>query len=998
MKRLLAILALTVAVLAAWLVRRPTIETSLLALIDGGDMRVPEAVANRGAGELQVTFRAADEAMARRQAEAFLAALERAFFADVRFRLGAEAAGDGDDEFGALLTFYTAHRRGLVAEADAQRLLAGETEALVDEAEAALYAPTPQLIPLANDPCGLLQRFLQSLPMGYGAWKPTPGGYLAAPFHGQMALLMTLSLKPEIAASPQALMPAIDHLQALQARFTTPEVTISLSGVPLHTAAVAGRCRREITWLSLFSLAVIVGVAAWAFRSIRFLPAMLSVLTLSALSGALAVLLLFRSIHVLACVFATTLLGITIDYAFHGLLAQADPARTRRSLIASWLTTELAMLPLACSGIGLLTQVACFIGAGLAAALLTVCLVLLPRRQLPDTPAPAEEAPSRAPLSLPRIGALGAIAALALAPLLWATFRTDPAQLHTPAPALQQAEQDFRDLSDTHGPRAGLLVLSAPTLEALLEKEEALALPGKLPHAAAYLPSLRHRQRVANQEAALYQAAEARLGDLFESPDVLAPPPAAEPWHFDALPALLTKSFLLHEEGQYLSLIPMPELPEGPLPEGVVAYAPRRALGDFLAHCQARALQLLTWVALLLSLLLAVLFRRRAFRILLPSLLGVSAVFSTLTLRSLPINLFHLLACFMLIGMTLDYAIFLSTAPQAARKPVTCSFLTSLAGFGALACVSFTLVRSMGETFAIGLSVAYLAGRILFPIPPRKADEASAEVGASLFWLEVLWLVYRLLGATFLRAVAWCVGLFFWICSPTIRHNAGTHQRLQNFIRAMVDKLIVMTCGRGQPTILADGTPETQAFLADVAAHKGIFMVSSHLGAIEVFPAFAETDITVHAFMKFERTAIFNAFYMRHFRRKSVCIHPVTAFGIGETMAAGDALDAGDCVLMAGDAPFGRKIERAFCGRQHAFPIGTFRLARALGHPIYFVACIRLQGSTYRLIARPLPKENAERCAEAFATLLEPLVMAYPAQWYQWGESPRLPKETPTHG
>lgn len=998
MKRLLAILAIAFAVLAAWLVRRPHIETSLLALIEEGHVRVPEAVANRGAGELQILFRSADEAAARRQADALLAALERTFFTDVRFRLGATDPTDGADDFGALLAFYADHRRGLVTDADAQRLLNGETEALLDEAEASLYAPTPRLIPLERDPCGLLQRFLQSLPMGYGAWKPTSGGYLAAPLHGQIALLMTLSLKPEIAASPQALMPAIDHLQALQTRFTTPEVTISLSGIPLHTAAVAGRCRREITWLSLFSLAVIVGVAAWAFRSIRFFPAMLSVLTISALSGALAVLLLFRSIHVLACVFATTLLGMTIDYAFHGLLSQADPARTRRSLIASWLTTELAMLPLACSGIGLLTQVACFIGAGLAAALLTVCLGILPRHQMPEMPPPADEAPSCTPLSPLRIGFLVAMAALALVPFLWATFQTDPAQLHTPAPTLQQAEQDFRELSGTHGPRAGLLILSAPTLEALLEKEEGLALPDKLPHAAAYLPSLRQRQRIATSEAAFYQAAEARLGDLFESLEILSPPPAAERWHFDALPALLTKSFLLHEEGQYLSLIPMPELPEGSLPEGVVAYAPRRALGDFLAHCQARALQLLIWVALLLCLLLALLFKRQAFRILLPSLLGVSAVFSTLTLRGQPINLFHLLACFMLIGMTLDYAIFLSTAPRAARKPVTCSFLTSLAGFGALAFVSFTLVRSMGETFAIGLLVAYLAGRLLFPTPPRKADEASAEVGASLFWLEVLWLVYRLLGATFLRAIAWIVGLFFWMCSPTIRRNAGTHQRLQNFIRAMVDKLIVMTCGRGQPTILTDGTPETQAFLADVAARKGIFMVSSHLGAIEVFPAFAKTEIIVHAFMKFERTAIFNAFYMRHFRRRSVCIHPVTAFGIGETMAAGDALDAGDCVLMAGDAPFGRKIMRPFCGHLHAFPIGTFRLARALGHPIYFVACLRLQGSTYRLIARPLPEENAERCAEAFASLLEPLVMAYPAQWYQWGTFPHVPKETSIHG
>lgn len=996
MKRLLPLLLLALAVLATLWVRKPVFETSLLALIGGEHGALPSAVAARGSGEIQVVASATDGTRAQACAEAFVAGLDRAPFAEVRLRVGLSAGGEKQEAaIGEWLDFYAAHPAGLLSTEDRLRLTANDTAAVLAQAQAELFSPAPRWIPLEADPYGFLQRFLSALPLSYGAWKPSADGTLTARDGDRTAVLATLSLREGVADSPGELAPVVEALYALKARVERPGVTLALSGAPLHTAAVAGRCQREITLLSLFSLLAIAAVAAWAFRSARFLPQMVWVLALSALAGTLATLLCFRTLHVLAGVFATTLLGLTIDYAFHALLARGNLAVTRRSLAASCLTTELALLPLACSGITLLAQSASFIGAGLLAAAIAAIAI---RPGLTPNLAQVDPEPGPGPKRAWRGWAIAAVCALSLIPLGWVRFGTEVKQLHTPPPELLQAERDFRRLSGLDAPGAGLLLAEAPDLETLLERLEALNLPPQTAHLARFLPSLARRRQDAQLMTAFAREAKDAFAEFFEECPALEANAAPEPWELTALPALLRRTFLIETPGRLYTLIPCAQLPAGDLPEGVSRYAPQAALADFLAHCQRRTLWLLGAVAIPLVALLFCLFGRRALRLLLPPLCAVGAVFSALTLRGEPVNLFHLLACFMLIGMALDYAIFLSAAPTEARKPVTCSFLTSLAGFGALACVSFALVRSLGETFAIGLTVAYTLARLLFPPREAKPQEPQSEFAASAFGLELLWVFYRLCGLRVLTALAQAVAGTVYLTSPTVRQRTRTYRCFRNFIAGMVDKFAVMTNPDARIQILPEASPETQRFMEAVKTRRGVFFVSSHLGCIEVMPALAKTSIVTHAFMRLEQTAVFNRFYLRHFRRQNVRIHPVTAFGIGETMAAGDALDAGDCVLMAGDAPFGRQVPRRFCGRERPFPIGTFRLAHALGHPVYFVACLRLKAHTYRLVARELPGPTAEAAAEQFVAALEPLVLANPDQWYQWDEAPIDEKESPHNG
>ena len=985
MKQWLTIVVLGFVGLTVWWFRSPHIEVSLLSLVSQSEQRVPIAVAERGAREVQVVVSAIQEQMAIRVADDIAEALDLRGVGTLRLRMGGMNGTAGRTEFGELLAFYARHRAGLLSAADLACLERGQEASVINAAQTMLWSPMPRLFALQIDPYGFLERFLRTLPMAYGAWKLSPDGYLMAYRKGRVAVLMTLTLLPEVARDPAALEPMVAQLQSLRARFSSAETEVSLSGVPLHTAAIAGKCRREVTLLSLFSLIMIVCVAIWAFRSWRFLPVIIEVILIAGLAGAIGVMLCFKTIHILTCVFSTTLLGLIVDYVFHGLLSTEMPDRTRRCLAYSCLTTELAILPLAFSGISLLVQTACFIGIGLLAALIAVYVFLLPKYKwvvvnqgrMGDVCGVLPRWRKVVVLSL---------AIMCLVPLWGVRFQTDVTQLYRPSPELLYAEHQFRQLSGTDDPRAGVLVVSGKTLEEVVAREERLTLPPEQPHLARFLPSIGRRQRNSVFIRRFCDLAKPVFAELFDDPSCLDVPLVPKPWRVESLPPLLRKEFLVEAPNNLYALIPCAKLPEQLPDDGVVAYAPRRDLGIFMARFQERALYLLGGVFILLLGVLIGLFRGLFARVFLPSVLGVTAVFSVLTLRGQAVNVFHLLACFMLIGMTVDYSIFLQSGNS--PKPIWCSFLTSLSGFGALAFVSFLLIRSMGETFAIGLTVAYVAARLLTPsvkIPEGSMNvPKKTEVGASRVGLFLLFWCYRVFGIRCLHLAAVCVGGCLWMFCVSVRQRVGYFRRLYCFIESMVDKFVVMLNGRGQPRVIADGSSETAAFLEMITAGRGVFMISSHLGVIEVLPAYGKTPIPVHAFMRIEQTSVFNRFYLSRFRRDGVIIHPVTAFGIAETMCAGDALDAGACVLMAGDAPFGRLVTRPFLGRMIPFPIGTFRLAHALGHPIYFVACIRVARGLYQLIARPLPNDSVENCAKQFVSYLEPLVRTHVDQWYQW--------------
>lgn len=163
-----------------------------------------------------------------------------------------------------------------------------------------------------------------------------------------------------------------------QAQFSD-QVTVSKSGLIFHSAAVTAQARFETQLFGGLSLLGVLLLTLVSFRSVKPLFSISLIIAGSALAGMVALVLVFSKIHLLALVFAISLIGIAVDYGYHILLTAKFTGRTGSALskyIAPALlmgggTTLVSYLLLLILPIPLLHQVAVFVGAGIVFAVFT---------------------------------------------------------------------------------------------------------------------------------------------------------------------------------------------------------------------------------------------------------------------------------------------------------------------------------------------------------------------------------------------------------------------------------------------------------------------------------------------------------------------------------------------------------------------------------------------------------------------------------------------------
>lgn len=960
---LLAPAAFAAACALTFSVRPVEFRTSLYDILGDASDTVPAAVRESSSRTVPIMVGSEDAAEARKAADGLVELLPSDCCARVRYRFDGEA-------FTEMLSMYRDRRAGLASPRDEKLLETPEGRARIARAAVRRYysSPVPPLFRPDEDPFCLADSFVTSLPVSFSGWSPVDG-VLTARRGGMTYVLIALELKAHVADDTDALAEFWSRIDETCDRFRSPRVSVEPCGVPVHTAIAAGRCRTEIGWLTWFSSAFILLLSVAVFRSFRWLPLLLASLTVSASAGGAVLALAFPSVHLVTVVFGTSVLGLVIDYSFHWLLQPAGgTARTRRNLLISFLTTEISLLPLMLSSLAVLRQSAVFLGAGLAAALAYVLLCY---------PTPASSAAAPRPLKF-RIPApyllLALVAVCAAFGAGRATFKTDPSSIYRPPARLAEAERTFAELSGTLGLSRGFYVTGADEdLETLLGRERKLAVPAETPRLSLFLPPLEDRLGTFQNILKLYEEHGARQSELL-GVDLQPPGPPPRPWTWSDVPPCA--GAFVH--GKSL-VIPSAAATEGPLPDGVRFYQPKRILGEILSALAGEASVRLSVSLAVMFLALAFFCRHRAPAIILPPVVSLLTVVGLLGFTGEDVTLFHVLACFLLVGAGVDYTVFLHSGPSHAFKPAVSSLLTSVAGFGALLFVSFPVVNAFGFVLAVGLPTVFFLALATAP-----AEEPKTEYGASSAGLEILYIVYRLAGLRFLHFLAACAGSLIWLCSPAVRRASPSWRKVVMFTKSLADKLVVMADSGRLPAVETDGSADARRFIDDVASRKGVFVLSSHCGTIEVLAALGSCDATFHAWMEFERTSVFNRFYLRHARRGKVVIHPISSFGPETVFTAGDALDAGDCLVMAADRGFGRTLRLGFGAGEIDLSQGAFRFARALAHPVYFVACVCVGPCRYRAVIRRLTAESADLMAEEYAQALFEVASAYPDQWFKW--------------
>ena len=681
---------------------------------------------------------------------------------------GAEAFSEGaETDWSAI---FRNHRLSLLSAQDDRALRANDRGFWIDTALAKLYTPLTGLRPVAwqEDPFGWFGNWLQERAQETPV-RPRAGSLSVSVGERQYIVLpLTLRLPAFAVRSQDAIMPVIE--QARRAALTAADnIEVVQTGMMLHAAAAATQARQEISIISVGSMLGIVLLVWITFRSLK--PVMYVTLAIAVgCLGALSIsALVFQRIHLITLVFGASLIGVAEDYGIYffcrRLGADAELGswellqRILPALALTLLTTLIGYLGLGLAPFPGLRQMAVFSACGLIFAWLTVVFwfpSLLGPNTLQNRPLARRYgiAIMRWPRFVCHRSTLGV--ALAVAVMLgFAVVRL------TPQDDLRALQNSPRELIDDQLKLAKILDLPAPIqfyllrggdAETLLQREEDLKrrldslvqqriISGY--HAISnWVPSARRQasrrqaieQVILNDHGALAAVAQ-RIGADAEwlratrarlnaaagpiTIEQFLQARASEPWRHLWLGQVgEERATIVALRGVTKSSLAALRQSAAGL-EGVEWVDEVGAISQLLGDYRMT----MSWVVLFsyfaVYALLYTRYGHDSWRVLAPTAIASLLALSLLSLSGQGIQLFHILALLLLLGIGVDYGIFMhepeSQQHGAAWLAVIVSALSTLLSFGLLGLSHMPALRAFGLTMAIGI------GAVIFIVPYFRA-------------------------------------------------------------------------------------------------------------------------------------------------------------------------------------------------------------------------------------------------------------------------------------
>ncbi len=641
----------------------------------------------------------------------------------------------------ALVETLTPFRFGFITESHKDSIANLTQEELVDNANAKLYqiAGAARLLPIDRDPFGWFSDYL------FEQSSSISPDEIANPYEVIQVQLSRSGLETSVQDMLQTALADMEQ----HVRDHYPEVDIYRSGVFFFAAEAAAAAKSDIQMISTVSIMAVVVLLLLTFFSLR--PLLLPFISV-ATGIAFAFVVthwLYGSIHILTIVFGASLIGIIIDYSLHYFYCHSNLAgeNTHTGLLNAMKLSLISSLigygALGLSELISLQKVAVFSCAGLAAAWVTVLalanrlmgsnVTINPGFLPPIVNALSKVAASIASKPLVVIGVVTcSILALALTGI---RGNDSPRVFFNPSGELLEQEKLVARYASKVEP-GQYFVIRADDEKTLFERVNLLmqefSSDTLLTVSDWLLPPSEQLANAKKQEPLFDKggAIEQFLNNLgLEAGSLQEEFTSARDQTISSLalfqnPELSLPPLALEHEGKFFSFALVRDSSE------VKASGPdwKRVPGvDFIdiASMSSLALkdqrqtsaQFLVLAFLLVAVTLYIRYRvwQKLFMLLVP----VAAVTSTLLLLSLfgyGITLFHAMALFLVLGLGMDYVIFVSELQQEKQmtlQAVFLSALTSLLSFGLLSLSSIPVVHAFGITVLIGNSIN-LAGTFIY--------------------------------------------------------------------------------------------------------------------------------------------------------------------------------------------------------------------------------------------------------------------------------------------
>lgn len=533
--------------------------------------------------------------------------------------------------------------------------------------------------------------------------------------------------------------------EKLRAAGLTP--VFHATGVPLFTDAIARNAQTEMNRIAVLSSALVFGMAWLLFGRLRTVLGTVLTVSLGFAVGFAAALAVFGTLHLLTFVFGLTLIGVAVDYSLHwfcaGRTAPVSELLARRnrlfpSLVMAALSSSAGYAILAATPMTGLKEIAVLAGVGLPATLLFV-LTVLPRAPflLPEKDGFAMAALLKGLARLPRVVTVALLAAVCLfLGTGLANFRTagGVADLQNAPRVLVEAQKAIQEYLALPSPAQFYTVTGKTLDEALLAEKTLLSkLRGVSGiEATALSDVVPDRATQAERAARFYEALDAAapfLAELLGAAPEARPfsPVTPEDWIEAGLGARVTPFLLTSETGKVVTVVRLSGVAPEHLPTlqslcgpGVHFVNLTALMTDEMNRYRTLIFEGLAAGLAILTLALSLRMGRHTWRAILPPVLGIAAALAVLGHAGQPVTLFTALALVLLLGLGVDYGIFLYHQPDQPRAfaAVLLSGLTSLASFGLLALSTTPALFSFGATVGTGLFVILATA----PLIRRRSD------------------------------------------------------------------------------------------------------------------------------------------------------------------------------------------------------------------------------------------------------------------------------------
>ncbi len=649
------------------------------------------------------------------------------------------------------LGFYQPWRQSLLTTPQRERLLHTPRDVLVQQALQDLYQPGMQarLTDWVSDPLGLWTQWWAARAAQSQA-RPRDGELWVAAHNQQWVLLQYGLSGSAFRLSGEPILQEALQTALAQVRQQWPDAQMLVAGVPLHAEAAATQAHGEINTIGWGSLAGVLVLAWLAFRSVR--P--VALVGLSLLVGTAVALsvtaLFFDQVHLLTLVFGASLVGVAEDYGIHYFAArQGEPDRAPHALMralqpALWLalgTSVIAYLALGAAAFPGLRQMALFSVVGLAAAMLTVVCWFpwLDRGRVPESKLASRIGQTLNAWPRWRHAAWGSVLLCALIALgVWLLgglrIQDDVRQLQNGDSALIAQQRQVGEMLGLPSP-AQFYLIEGRDAEQVLQREEglkqrldALVQQHQLDGYTAVSDWVASAQRQA-QDAALVRSVQAevlqginqQLGEAFEPPvEKMIEPLTVQVWLAQPIAAAAAPLWLGSSNGAYRSLLMLRGVKgQAALPalataaqglEGVRWVDKPDEISGLLQRYRISMTELLVLGHALVLGALCLRFGRNAWRAWMPTVLASMAVVALMAAWGQPWQLFNVLALMLLLGVGIDYGIFLQEHeddPHAWLAVVIGAGSTWLS-FGLLGLSSTPALRAFGITLMLGLPLVLM--------------------------------------------------------------------------------------------------------------------------------------------------------------------------------------------------------------------------------------------------------------------------------------------------